>query len=294
MSIHTPVLTEKVLEYLDPHPNENILDCTAGGGGHTFVLADRIAPKGKVLALDWDPETIQTLKEEIKKRKLGQRVLLENENFAHLKEAVQRNRFQPVAGILFDLGFSSDQIESQNRGFSFQREGPLNMRYSPQNPVTAEKLLNWSSKAQLEEILKEYGEEQFAKQIAQALVESRAQKHLQKTSQLVRIVKEATPKWYHRKKIHPATKTFQALRLTVNNELENLKQGLRDAADVLAPQGKIAVISFHSLEDRIVKEFFKQASMLKPITKKPITPSVAEIRKNPRARSAKLRVAIKQ
>lgn len=291
--MHTPVLTEKILEYLNPQPNEHMIDCTAGSGGHTFAIADLIGPKGKILALDWDEETIKILQEEIRKRKLQQCVFAENENFAHIKEAANRNKFKPVAGILFDLGFSLNQIENRGRGFSFQKEEPLDMRYNAQNPVTAEKLIQYSSKAQLEHMLKEYGEEQFAKQIAEALLESRTHKHLQKTSQLVEIVEQATPKWYQHRKIHPATKTFQALRITVNNELENLKEGLKGAADILEPQGKIVVISFHSLEDRIVKEFFKQEPTLKPITKKPITPSAQEIRRNPRARSAKLRAATK-
>ena len=291
--MHIPVLTEKILEYLAPKPNENFIDCTAGGGGHTFAIAERIAPKGKVLAIDWDPEAVKTLKEEARKRKLQQNVIVENENFAHIKEVVQRQKFQPIAGIIFDLGFSSDQLESRGRGFSFQKDEPLDMRYSPNNPITAEKLLNYSSKAQLEQILEEYGEEEFASQIAQAIVQSRTQRHLQKTSQLVRVVEEATPKWYQRKKIHPATKTFQALRIAVNSELENIRAGLRQALELAGPNGKIAVISFHSLEDRIVKEFFKHEPLLKPMNKKPIMSSAAEIKKNPRARSAKLRIAIK-
>lgn len=291
--MHEPVLTEKILEYLDPQPNENFIDCTAGGGGHTFAIAARIAPKGKILALDWDTDTIQSFTEEIRKRKLQNRVFAENENFAHIKEVAEKNAFRPVAGILFDLGLSSDQLESRGRGFTFQKEEPLDMRYSMQNPVTAEKLLNYSSKIQLERMLKDYGEEQFAKQIAEAIVQNRTQTHLQKTSQLVQIVEQATPKWYQRKKIHPATKTFQALRIAVNSEMENIRQGLQGATELISQNGKIAVISFHSLEDRIVKEFFRQEPLLNPITKKPIIPSQAEIKQNPRARSAKLRVAVK-
>ncbi len=292
--MHVPVLTEKILEYLNPQPNENFVDCTAGGGGHTFAIAERIAPKGKLLALDWDPETCKNLREEIRARKLQHRVLLENESYAHLTEAVQKQKLHPIAGIIFDLGLSSDQLESRGRGFSFLKDEPLDMRYSPSNPVSAEKLLHYSSKAQLEEIFKKYGEEEFAEQIAQAIVQNRGQRNLKRTAQLVSIIEEATPKWYHRKKIHPATKSFQALRIAVNNELENLREGLMQAKDLLGPQGKIAVISFHSLEDRTVKEFFKQELSLQQVTKKPIVASFIETKKNPRARSAKLRVAIKQ
>jgi len=291
--MHIPVLSEKILEYLDPKPNENFIDCTAGGGGHIFAIAEYTSPKGKILALDWDEETIQNLKREIRKRKLQDRVFAENENFAHIREIATRNKFQPIAGILFDLGFSSDQIETRKRGFSFLRDEPLDMRYNKQNSTSAEKILNYSNKAELARILTEYGEEEFAKQIAETIVQSRTKKHLQRTSQLVHIVQQATPKWYHRKKIHPATKTFQAIRIATNNELENLRQGLRGATELLNSQGKIAVISFHSLEDRIVKEFFKQEPSLKAMTKKPTTPSESEIKSNPRARSAKLRVAIK-
>src|SRR3989344_5751294 len=289
--MHIPVLTEKILEYLAPKPNENFIDCTAGGGGHTFALAERGAPPGKILALDWGPEQIKNLK--LKVKNYDGRLILREGNFANISEIARQEKFHPVHGILFDLGFSSDQLESRGRGLSFQKDEPLDMRYSLNNPVTAEKLLNYSSKAQLQELLKEYGEEEFASQIAQAIVQSRAQRHLQKTSQLVRVVEDATPKWYQRKKIHPATKTFQALRIAVNSELENIRAGLRQALELAGPNGKIAVISFHSLEDRIVKEFFKQEPLLKPMNKKPVTASPAEIRRNPRARSAKLRVAIK-
>ena len=289
--MHIPVLTEKILEYLAPKPNENFIDCTAGGGGHTFAIAERVAPKGKILAIDWDPEQIKNLK--LKVKNYDGRLILREGNFANISEIARQEKFHPVHGILFDLGFSSDQLESRGRGLSFQKDEPLDMRYSLNNPVTAEKLLNYSSKAQLQELLKEYGEEEFASQIAQAIVQSRAQRHLQKTSQLVRVVEDATPKWYQRKKIHPATKTFQALRIAVNSELENIRAGLRQALELAGPNGKIAVISFHSLEDRIVKEFFKQEPLLKPMNKKPVTASPAEIRRNPRARSAKLRIAIK-
>lgn len=289
--MHTPVLTEKVLEYLNPQPNTNIIDCTTGTGGHTIPILERIAPKGKILAIDWDPQQIKNVK--VRAKNFLERLTLREGSFADIKEIARQEKFYPVHGILFDLGFSADQIENPQRGFSFRKEGPLDMRYSPKNPLTAEKIVNWSNKAELEGLLRTYGEEQFASEIAQAIVQARAQKHINKTSQLAHLIEKATPKWYSRRKIHAATKTFQALRIATNNELENLKQGLRGAVDILAPKGRIVVISFHSLEDRIVKEFFKQEPMLKPITKKPITPSPQEIQKNPKARSAKLRAAFK-
>jgi len=290
--MHTPVLTDKVLEYLDPKPNKNFVDCTAGAGGHIFAIAEHTAPKGKILAIDWDADTVLLLKQEIRNRKLQSRIILVNENFAHLKQIVKDHKFQSIAGILFDLGFSSDQLQ-RKRGFSFQKDEPLDMRYSKDNPITAEKLVNYSSRGELEYILKQYGEEQFAKQIAQAIVRHRTTKPIQKTSQLVKIIESVVPKSYQRKKIHAATRTFQALRIATNNELENIRQGIQEAADILSPGGKLAVLSFHSLEDRIIKQFFKTEQSLQIITKKPVLASETEINRNPRARSAKLRVATK-
>jgi len=184
-------------------------------------------------------------------------------------------------------------IEESKRGFSFQKQEPLDMRYSISNPVTAEKIVNYWSKTDIERILKEYGEEQFSKEIAQAIAEQRGRTPIVKTTQLVNIIEEATPRWYHKKRAHPATKTFQALRIAVNRELENIKEALPQAAELLEPQGRIAVISFHSLEDRIVKNFFKTHPSLSMITKKPIMPSLQEQKTNPRSRSAKLRIALK-
>jgi len=290
--MHIPVLTEKILEYTDPKPNENFIDCTGGGGGHTFQIAERTAPKGKILVLDWDAKAIAVLKNEVAKRKLQNRITLVQENFAHVQDVARQYAFQPIAGILFDLGFSSDQLERE-RGLSFQKDEILDMRYSDENPITAQKIVNYSSRNELERILEEYGEEQFAEKIAQAIVQNRREKPITRTAQLVAIIQNATPKSYHTKKINPATKTFQALRIATNNELKNIAQGLKGAQNIVAPNGKIAVISFHSIEDRIVKEFFKSQESLRAITKKPITPSDMEIKNNSRARSAKLRVAIK-
>ncbi|HEX9721935.1 MAG TPA: 16S rRNA (cytosine(1402)-N(4))-methyltransferase RsmH [Candidatus Paceibacterota bacterium] len=290
--MHKAVLTDKILEYLDPKPNQNFVDCTAGAGGHTTAILERTAPKGKVLAIDWDQEAIKQLKIQNPKSKIQNRLVLREGNFADVKNIVREEKFQPITGIVFDLGFSSDQL-GRGRGLSFQKDEPLDMRYSKTNPVTAEKIVNFSSKAELERILKEYGEEEFANQIATAIVEHRAQKPITKTGQLVKIIEQATPKSYQRKKIAAATKTFQALRIAANNELENVRAGLKGAAEVLPAGGTIAVVSFHSLEDRVVKNFFKQEHSLQPITKKPIVPSQTEIQHNPRSRSAKLRVAKK-
>lgn len=292
--MHTPVLKEEVLKYLDPKPNQNFVDCTTGAGGHTFAILEKTAPHGKILAIDWDEEAAQRLAEIVKDKKLQKRIIIENENFADLLDIVMQNKFRPIHGILLDLGFSSDHLEDTKRGFSFQKNGPLDMRYSTKNPLTAEKIVNYHSKNQLENILKEYGEEQFAKEIAQEIVTARAQKPIQKVFQLVEIIEKATPKSYHRKKLHPATKTFQALRIAVNDELGNISTVLKSASEILPPSGKLAVLSFHSLEDRIVKKFFQNNSTMTQQTKKPIRASSQEIRSNPRARSVKLRVGVKQ
>ena len=285
--MHTPVLLEKVLELLNPQPNQNFIDCTAGAGGHTFAILELAAPKGKVLAIDWDPNAISLLKPQ-------NRLLAREGNYADIAEIARQEKFHPVHGILFDLGFSLNQIEKSQRGFSFMRNEPLDMRYNQNNPDTAEKILNYYSRTQLEHIFKEYGEEQYARQIAAEIIEVRAQKPIRTTKQLVEVIERATPKSYRHKKIHAATKTFQALRIEVNDELGNLQRGLSEAVEILEPGGKIAVLSFHSLEDRIAKNFLKQNQSLNLITKKPVVATAQEIKPNPRARSAKLRVAVKQ
>jgi len=290
--MHTPVLLDKVVEYLDPKPNENFIDGTIGEGGHSRVILEKIAPRGKILGIDWDPEAIQSLKQTLQKE-YHNRILLFVDNFAHIAEIAKREKFSPVQGIILDLGFSSAHIETRKRGFSFQKDEVLDMRYNLSNPLSAEKILNYWSRNDIERILKEYGEEEYAKQISKQIVEERSGKPIQKTSRLVNIIQNATPRAYHKKKIHPATKTFQALRIAVNNELQNVADALTQSQEILRPGGKMAVISFHSLEDRLVKNFFRENAAFHLLCKKPITPSVQEIAKNPRARSAKLRVAQK-
>ncbi|OGY55120.1 MAG: 16S rRNA (cytosine(1402)-N(4))-methyltransferase [Candidatus Wildermuthbacteria bacterium RIFCSPHIGHO2_02_FULL_47_12] len=290
--MHIPVLKDKVIEYLKPKPNEHFIDCTVGQGGHAMVILEKTGPRGKVLGIDQDSAFLSQLQKTLQKQYKSRLILAEG-NFAHITTIAQQEKFKPVHGILFDLGFSSLHIEESRRGFSFQKQEPLDMRYSLNNPITAEKIVNYWSKTDIERILKEYGEEQFSKEIAQAIAEQRAKTPIVKTTQLVNIIESATPKWYHKKKAHPATKTFQALRIAVNAELENIKEALPQAIGLLEPAGRIAVISFHSLEDRIVKNFFKTHPLLNMITKKPITPSLQEQKANPRSRSAKLRVALK-
>ena len=289
--MHIPVLQKEVIQYLDPKPNQNFIDCTIGEGGHSLAITERISPNGRVLGIDWSPELIQELK-------IKNNLVLVCDNFVNLRSVVEKYKFKPIHGILFDLGMSSWHLEESGKGFSFQREEPLDMRYNLQNQLTAEKILNYWSKFEIEKILKEYGEEKFARQIAKVIIEERKIKPIKNTLQIVEIIKKAVPKRYLDQKIHFATRTFQALRITVNDELNNLKKALPQALEILEPKGRLVVISFHSLEDRIVKNFFKQQTReglpkIKILTKKPIRPSIEEIKINPRSRSAKLRAAQK-
>jgi 16S rRNA (cytosine1402-N4)-methyltransferase len=301
--IHFPVLQKEVLEIFDPQPNQNFIDCTIGGGGHALAILEKTAPKGKILGIDWDQEMIKSLKSKVESLKLSRRLILVNDSFVNLKKIVEKENFKDVDGILLDLGLSSWHLEKSGRGFTFKKDEPLDMRYNRNSKfqisnykLTAEKILNEWPEKEIEKILKEYGQERFAKRIAKKIVEERKIKPIKTTFQLVEIIKRATPSWYHHKKIHFATRTFQALRIAVNDESENLKKVLPQALEILEKNGKLIVISFHSLEDRIVKNFFKEYSkkgILNILIKKPIWPSDEEIKINPRSRSARLRSALK-
>jgi 16S rRNA (cytosine1402-N4)-methyltransferase len=289
--IHKPVLLKEVIEYLKVGKNKNYVDCTIGEGGHAIEILKRNGPKGKVLGIEIDPELYKKLREE----KL-ERLILVNDSYSNLKEIVERENFKKIHGILFDLGISSWHIEKSGRGFSFLRDEPLIMRYDASRGISATEIVNRWPEKEIERILKEYGEERFAKKIAREICKERKKKKIERTLQLVEVIKRAVPKWYLQRRIHFATKTFLALRIAVNNELENLKSGLLQAIDVLEREGRLVVISFHSLEDRIVKNFLKEKERegkIKILTKKPIVPSKEEIKQNPRSRSAKLRAALK-
>lgn len=294
--MHTPVLKKEIIEYLNPRPNENFIDCTFGMGGHSEAILERNGPKGKVLGIEADPElysSFQVGKFKIAGEELAKRMILANTSYTDLRNLVQEYSFGPVNGILFDLGLSSWHLEKSERGFSFQKDEPLDMRYNPEaTPLTAYEIVNSFPEKDIEDLLKEYGEEKFARQIARKIVQIREQKSIRTTLDLVEAIWAALPESFKSGKIHPATKTFQALRIKVNSELDNLEKALIQAVDVLGTEGRIVVVSFHSLEDRIVKRFFKrgkQINMLEILTKKPITASEQEIEANPRSRSAKLR-----
>jgi len=293
--IHTAVLKKEVLEQLDPKQNENFVDCTVGEGGHAEDVLKRNGPSGKLLGIDLDPQ--QILASQWLQVQYKERAVLVNDSYVNLKEIVGRKEFGQVDGVLLDLGMSSAQLVAAHKGFSFQVDQGLDMRYNDETGyLTAEKIVNEWPEEKIKDILENYGEEKFAKKIAKNIVDQRKQGRIKTTFQLIEIIKDVTPSAYWRGKIHYATRTFQALRIAVNDELENIKRVLPDAVSIMSPEGRLAVISFHSLEDRIVKQFLANESKkgtIKILTKKPITASREELGKNPRSRSAKLRVAIK-
>ncbi|MEM3054800.1 MAG: 16S rRNA (cytosine(1402)-N(4))-methyltransferase RsmH [Candidatus Bathyarchaeia archaeon] len=292
--MHFPVMKAEVIQHLDPKPNENFVDCTIGEGGHTTAILERNKPCGKVLGIDSDSEILEKLKRKVKGTEHEERLILACENFANLSTIVKNFNFKPVSGVLFDLGLSSWHLEESGRGFSFLRNEPLDMRYNTQqSALTAEAIVNSWSLKEIEKILRLYGQERFSRKIAEEIIKSRP---LKTTVDLVTAVERATPAWYHCRKIHPATKTFQALRIAVNSELESLEKALPQALDIMESGGRLIVIAFHSLEDRIVKNFLREKSkegVLEILTKKPLRPSKEEIAKNPRSRSARLRAATK-
>jgi len=294
---HVPVLLKEVIHYLDPQPNENFIDATIGEAGHTMAILEKNKPNGKVLGIEINPELFQKLQrvqDENPELNIKKRLIVVNNSYANLREIVRENDFHPVRGIVFDLGICSWQIESSGKGFSYQKDEPLDMRFNPNQDLTAAEIINFWEMEKIEKVLREYGEERYSHRIALALKEARKKERIIGTQQLIDILKRTLPKNYDNKRIHFATRVFQALRIAVNQELENIKQGLKEAIEILEPKSKIVVISFHSLEDRIVKNFFKEQeknNKLQILTKKPISPSIEEIKKNPRSRSAKLRAA---
>lgn len=293
--MHIPVLLKEVIEYLNPQQNENFIDATIGEGGHTNTILEKNGPSGKVLGIEADSILYQKTKNIMLKQN-AERLILVNDSYINIEKIIKEKQFQPVNGILFDLGMCSWQIDESKRGFSYLKDEPLDMRFSPKNTLTAAEIVNFWKIEDLEKIFRDYGEEKYAKRIALAIKETRKKKRIVGTQELVEILKKVLPKNYDNYRLHPAVRTFQALRIAVNDELENLKMGLALAFKILAPQGKIIVISFHSLEDRIVKIFFRdnvKQNILKILTKKPVTPSHEEIKNNIRSHSAKLRAAIK-
>jgi len=292
--VHKPVLLKEILQYLDPKPNDNFIDATVGQLGHTLAILEKNKPAGRVLGIDLDCHQIEWAKSAARKYKT--RVRLVNDSYIYLKEIAERENFYPVKGILLDLGMSSWHLEGSGRGFSFNKDEVLDMRYDRQNVLTAEAIVNEYSQEEIGRILKDYGSEKFARQIARKIIEQRKIKRIKSTFDLKKIIGRVLSARFGHNRIHFATRTFQALRIAVNGEVDNVRKVLPQALGVLPKGGRLAVISFHSLEDRVVKNFFKEKEkekIIKILTKKPVTASQNELANNPRARSAKLRVAIK-
>ncbi len=299
--VHIPVLLDGVIDALQVQPGGRYIDCTVGEGGHAAAILEKSSPGGVLLGIDADPQAIAVARERL--LPYGRSALLINDNFRNLAEICSRSDFHPVHGILFDLGLSSFQLANTSRGFSFQLDAPLDMRFNPAQELTAATIVNTFPEQDLATIIETYGEERKSRQIAKFIVASRP---LNTTLELAAVVQRAIG---IRRRMHPATRTFQALRIVVNQELEHLKAALEQAVNLLGFSGRLVIISYHSLEDRLVKEYLRRESRdcicpprtpvcvcghkasLKLIAKKAIVPSPSEIAANPRSRSAKMRVA---
>lgn len=287
-SIHVPVMLAEVLEGLSPQLGGIFVDGTLGGGGHTRALAERVGPSGRIISLDRDPAAIEAANAYLPRVP----VTPVHANFCDLPEVLAELGVEAVDGILLDLGLSSDQLADIERGFSFSSTGPLDLRFNPMQGKPAWRLLERLSAEHLADLIYQYGEERYSRRIARAIVQRRQDHPVETSADLADLVRRSVPRSRH-DRIDPATRTFQALRIAVNDELKSLEIALRRLPDCLRTGGRLAVISFHSLEDRPVKVAFRDDPRLTSLTRKPVIPSDAETAENPRSRSAKLRVAIR-
>jgi len=289
---HIPVLLNEVITFLNPKKGETIVDGTAGGGGHAQAILERLGDSGRLVLIDWDETAVAELK---KKFHSYANVECFAGNYASLPSILKNLSINRIDGLLLDLGFSSDQLRGRGRGFSFNQEAnnePLLMTYNDASESLSH-FFQRVGESELAEIIQKFGEERYARQIAKSIVARK--KQLKTVGDLVEAIQKAVPKSYERGRIHPATRTFQALRIYLNNELGNLETMLQSLSSIMKRHGKVVIISFHSLEDRIVKNYFKELSAkgrIRIITKKPIISTDSEVRFNPRARSAKLRSAL--
>jgi len=302
LPIHTPVLLKEAVEALQVQPGKRYVDCTLGSGGHAMAILEKSLLNGQLLGIDADPDAIKIAKTRL--ADYADSTIMVNDNFANLETICKENNFLSVDGILFDLGMSSIQLDNAERGFSFQRNGPLDMRFGPTQELTASEIINILPEDKLGNLIRTYGEERYSRQIARHIVRNRP---INSTIELVHIVEQAIGS--RRGKIHPATRTFLALRIAVNRELENLLTALKQTINCLGHRGRLVVISYHSLEDRLVKQFMVRETKrclcppetpmcvcghvpsLRLISKKAIMPLLGEIESNPRSRSARLRAA---
>jgi 16S rRNA (cytosine1402-N4)-methyltransferase len=287
---HIPVLLSQVLHFLNPQPGERFIDCTLGLGGHSEAILNRTAPNGELLGLDQDPAALELSRERL--GRFGRRVTLVHANFEQIGEQARSHGFVDVDGVLFDLGVSSLQLGRSERGFAFRTSEPLDMRMNPSAGPTAADLIARLSERELADLIYQYGEERASRRIARSIVYHREKRPIATTDDLVGAIVSAVGG--QRGRVHPATRTFQALRIAVNRELDVLPIALEHALELLRPGGRLVVISFHSLEDRLVKRFMLERSRTETIsvqilTRRPVAPDESEVRENPRARSAKLR-----
>lgn len=306
---HVTVLRDEAVDGLNIRPGGIYVDCTLGGAGHSSLIASRLTEGGRLIAIDQDDWALDNARERLSS--VMDRVTLVKSNFRHIKDIISDLGLDGVDGVLFDLGVSSPQLDEGERGFSYNADAPLDMRMDQQAPLTAYDIVNEWDEEEIAKIIWEYGEEKFSRRIARQIVQYRAKQPVKTTGELVELIKEGIPAAARRTGPHPAKRTFQAIRIAVNDELNAFKEAVIDAIDVLRPGGRVSVITFHSLEDRICKQVFQDKSKgctcppsfpicacgntatVKVITRKPVLPSEEELEANPRARSAKLRVAEK-
>lgn len=292
MFVHQPVMLEEVISSLNLKPGDVILDATVGGVGHAGEILKRILPGGKLVGLDADEDALRTAEAALKC--YGPSVILVNENFRNLDRALSKENIKSINAALFDVGVSSFQLEDISRGFSIKLDARLDMRMDRRLKLSAHDIVNRLKEDDLSDIIEKYGEDRFHKRIARYIADARSKKPIETTGELAGIVRRAAGFRYKKGGIDPATRTFQAIRIVVNDELAALEEGIKKAVSWLDPAGRIAVVSFHSLEDRIVKNLFKgyaSLGVLKIITKKPVRPECDETMANPRSRSGRLRIA---
>ena len=304
LPVHVSVLLNEVITALQPRPGGRFIDCTVGLGGHAAAILEEISPSGRLFGIDADPDAINISKDRLSD--YSETVTLVNDNFINLEAISKRYHIHPVDGILFDLGVSSLQLDTAERGFSFHLDAHLDMRFNPEQGLTASDIVNRFSEQELAKLIERYGEERHSRRIARSIIQNRP---IATTAELAQSVQQALAGSTRRGRIHPATRTFMALRIAVNNELQNLELALKQTPNLLRPGGRLSVISYHSLEDRIVKQFMRHAATsclcppgtvicscghvptLKLISRKVIKPTSLEIESNPRSRSARLRIA---
>jgi 16S rRNA (cytosine1402-N4)-methyltransferase len=286
-SIHTSVLPAEVLSFLAIEPGMTVIDGTLGGGGHTRLLVEAVGPTGRVIALDRDPAAIERGSQEF----AGKPVRFAQANFCDIPEVLDALEIEKVDRVLLDIGLSSDQLADDTRGFSFDSDGPLDLRFDPTEGEPAWRMINRLRPETLADIIYEFGEERFSRRIARRIADVREREPIKTSRDLARVVIAAVPRQKPPQRIHPATRTFQALRIAVNQELKSLRIALERIPTRLAADGRLVVISFHSLEDRLVKEAFRNRQVWENLTRSPVEAADDELARNPRSRSAKLRAA---